>query len=235
MRIAALSGWGQPHDALSSLLPSTPIPYAGLNSDSEALERIAEMGAGHDVVIGWSLGGQLAVRAVAQGLMRPALLVLIATPYQFVARPELKLGMPRDVFDKFRDNYGQNPQRTLKKAWELLHKDDKHANTVRKELQTHDKNALLQLDWHQWLDYLDRFSCDALSLDGFPPTLIIHGRQDHVVRFEQSDQFLRAIPHASRLPLEDCGHAPHWHDAATLRRAIESAMAKAGRGETTHG
>lgn len=221
MRAACLSGWGQSPAALSHLWPgATSIDYAALPGEAEALARIEAQARGCELLIGWSLGGQLLVRAVAERRLSPRALVLIATPYQFVAQPGLTLGMPREVYRKFCDNFGRYPQKTLKKAWELIHLDDKNGENVRLQLEKQDKDAILAQNWHEWLQYLDRFTCKTLSMTRFPPTLIVHGTQDHVVRYEQSGHFHAAIPQARLLTLEDCGHAPHWHDADALRAAI---------------
>src|SRR5256885_1590443 len=105
-RILTLSGWGQAHDALSVLAPqATSVDYARHASVEEALAAIAAQAEGCDLAIGWSLGGQLLMRAMAMGMVHPQHVVLIAVPYQFVATPEWPLGMGRDTYKKFRDNY----------------------------------------------------------------------------------------------------------------------------------
>src|SRR5690606_16003523 len=118
----------------------------------EALERIAQEGARHERIVGWSLGGQLVVRAIAEGRVRPASLVLIAAPFQFVETPEVRLGMKRDQYDKFRNNYARNPERTLNKAWELVAKDDARADSVRRYMEMSDRRGVLAADWLAWLD-----------------------------------------------------------------------------------
>jgi len=133
--IMTLSGWGQPHDALAAIAPeATHVDYARHTSVLGALADIAARANEHDMVVGWSLGGQLAVRAIAAGMFRPKQLVLIATPFQFVATPQRSLGMKRDLYDKFRGNYARHPERTLHKAWELIHKGDTNADEVRRYL-----------------------------------------------------------------------------------------------------
>lgn len=216
-----LAGWGQPHDALSVLCPdATPIDYAGYANVGDALSAIAAEGRKHDTVVGWSLGGQLAVRAIAAGMMRPKRLVLIAAPYQFVETPELKVGMKRDLYDKFRHNYANNPGRTLDKSWALVALDDSREEAVRARLEQQDKAAVLQHDWLSWLDALNDYSCEGLNMTGFPPVLLVHGARDMVVSMEQSRYFSRQLPHAELRIVEGCGHAPHWHDTAAISAQI---------------
>ena len=217
MKAMTLSGWGQPHDALAAIAPNaTHVDYAHSQGVADALTHIAQEARNHDAVIGWSLGGQLAVRAIVAGMMRPRLLVLIAAPFQFVQTEDRPLGMKRDLYDKFRANYVRNAARTLDKAWELIAKGDAREQHVRQHMAKHDKDNVMAKDWLRWLDSLDGFSCDGLYLADFPPTLLVHGKNDAVVEQAQQAHFAAAIPHSRVLTLDDCGHAPHWHNSEKL-------------------
>jgi len=219
MKTITLSGWGQPHDTLGIIAPNaTHIDYAKYDKVEDALADIASHQA--DIVIGWSLGGQLAARALVAGLFAPKKLVLIATPFQFVATPENSTGMGRDTYNKFRDNYARNPERTLHKAWELIHKHDAQAHKVYSHLEKHDKPSVLEKNWLFWLDALDGYSLHDKNLKILPPTLLIHGDQDAVVAHAQSELFKQAVTHAKLISLQGAGHAPHWHDTAGVKRHI---------------
>jgi pimeloyl-[acyl-carrier protein] methyl ester esterase len=221
-RTLALCGWGQPHHALSNVLPhATALDYAHHSSVQAALAQIAQAAPEHRVAVGWSLGGQLLVRALAAGLVKFDALVLIAVPYQFVQTPHAPVGMKRDLFDKFRDNYAKNPLRTLHKAWELIALGDSQAEQVRGHMSSHSKDAMLEKQWLHWLDMLDGFSCATLNYDGFPPTLLIHGEQDAVVSHEQQQCFARHIPSARIVSLPGAGHAPHWHNEVEIRTLVD--------------
>jgi len=217
----ALSGWGQPHDALRAVLPeATHMAYAHCESACHALEQVRARAEACRLAVGWSLGGQLLVRATAAGMIRPDRLVLIATPYQFVRREQAGIGMPPDLFTLFYDNYAADPQRTLTKAWATLVKGDRYAAQVRRVLEATDRQILTRLPWLSWLSELQRFSCDGLHMADFPRTLLIHGSEDAVVYPAQSLMIKQAIPHAELLIIDGCGHAPHWHDSEKIRQAI---------------
>jgi pimeloyl-[acyl-carrier protein] methyl ester esterase len=216
MHTVTLSGWGQPHDALAHLAPdSVAIDYAHAANASEAMRMMAAHAP--ERVIGWSLGGQLAVRAVASGLIKPKQLVLIATPYQFVAEDALG----RETFAKFYANYKNNPRRTLHKAWELIHYEDAKSDYISDQFALFDKDAVMQKDWLRWLGLLEEFSCEALDFSRFPRTLLVHGTHDKVVDFAQSERMAARIAGAQLERWEHCGHAPHLHNGARLRKLIE--------------
>ena len=218
MNILTLSGWGQPHDALSIIAHNAQHhDYAGNHSIENALKEIAEVAKNHDAIIGWSLGGQLALRAIDAGLMKPKKLILIGVPFQFV-RVDDALGMPTDQFIKFRDNYQKNPARTLSKAWELVLLGDTEQQNMRAYFG--DSEKALQKNWLHWLDILNGFSCKTINFANFPDTLIIHGKNDAVVYYAQSQEFLKSIPLSKHIAFDNAGHAPHWHDAETLKKHI---------------
>ena len=221
MRIMTLTGWGQPHDALAAVAPdATHVDYAQAGNVEEALSLIAEAAASHDMIIGWSLGGQLAVRAVAEKKAKPKRLVLIGAPFQFVKSETSPIGLPRDVHEQFRYNYVTDPARTLARAWELIAKDDREHRKVRAHMGVQDTKKVLGTDWLRWLDMLDGFTCAGLEFSHFPPTLLVHGRADAVVWVEQAQHFAAAIPRCVPVLWKDCGHAPHWHDTEKLKQLI---------------
>lgn len=214
--VLALSGWGQPHDALEAVAPGARhVDYAG-GTLEQAMDTLAGY-ADARTVIGWSMGGMLAVRAVAAGVLRPERLVLIATPYQFARTPARALGMPQDVLAQYRENFVRSPERTLQKSYALIAHGDARAERVQPQLQAA-RARLPGHDWLYWLDVLAAGSAQGLDLQGFPPTVLVHGDRDAVIRLEQSEAFARALPQAALHVFEGCGHAPHWHDGARLMR-----------------
>ncbi len=219
MHTVTLSGWGQPHDALAHLIPgSQAIDYTHASSAEEAIRMIATLAADATRIIGWSLGGQLAVRAVAAGAVSPQHLVLIATPYQFVGDG----AQGRETFATFHANYKRNPRRTLDKAWELIHYEDARSPYIGDQLALFDKDAVLKKDWLRWLSLLENFTCDTLDFSRFPRTLLVHGKRDKVVDAVQSERMAGRIANARLELWDDCGHAPHLHDAGRLQDVIEA-------------
>ncbi len=220
MRSCALSGWGQPHDALVTIAPgAVHVDYAVHADIPAALTTIEREAAGADAVIGWSLGGLLAVLAMAKGILAPKRLVLIGTPYQFVKSDVLPLGMAEDTYLQFRGNYAENPARTLKKAHALIAHGDRCADGVQ-ALARQAGQRMPPREWLFWLDALGGLSAEALSFAHFPPALLLHGRNDAVVGFGQAERFHARLPNSQLHVFEGCGHAPHWHDAGVVNALV---------------
>lgn len=212
MKTLALSGWGQPHDALREAVPqAVHADYAYGGSMQSALELI-ERHKDAEVVVGWSMGGQMAVRAVAEGLLSPQRLVLIATPFQ-------RVGAGADTLAQFRANFERDTARALKKSYALI----AHGDTQGEYIKPHLDAALSRLPPHDWLYWLEALThaADAQRLAHFPETHLIHGARDVVVGSEQSRLYQRALPNATLHVFEGAGHAPHWHDVLRVRRIVE--------------
>lgn len=222
MKILALSGWGQPHNALAGIAPyATHFDYSHFPDAEVAIREIAVAAQGVDAIIGWSLGGQLAVRAVAAGLIKLKKLVLIGVPFQFVKSDDLHLGMPQDQFEKFRGNYAKNPARTIAKSWELVALGDANIEQVRGSMGKNSQQEMLAKDWLKWLDMLRGFSCSELDFSNFPHTLLLHGEGDAVVAHNHAQEFARNIQGAKHVILGRAGHAPHWHNPELIRRILK--------------
>jgi|SRR5581483_6295986 len=59
------------------------------------------------------------------------------------------------------------------------------------------------------------------------PTLIVWGREDHLIPIENAKLWLEAIPHARLAPIERCGHVPHRERPDELARLVVDFLAEA--------
>ncbi len=223
MSIIALSGWGQPPDALREAAPGAEhLDYTATGSVDAAIELLAARRP--RAVIGWSMGGQLAVRAIEAGAMLPQRLVLIATPFQFIRSQTLPLGMSAATFALFSENYLRNPERTFRKSYALIAHGDSRAAEMEPILAAA-RARLPQRDWLYWLEALSAYSSAGVDFSAFPPTLLLHGDADAVVDHAQAPAFARALPEARLENFAQCGHAPHWHDTARAQKLITEFIA----------
>jgi len=52
------------------------------------------------------------------------------------------------------------------------------------------------------------------------PLMLVQGRQDEYGTLEQLRAIERAVPHATTLELDDCGHSPHRDHPDALMAAV---------------
>lgn len=219
-----LSGWTQPADAVAKTLPvaAATFDYSGHASPEDsfkALKKFADM----PYIVAWSLGGQLALRAIAAGILKPKHVTIIGTPYQFVS-PN---GMGATTFAMFRENYLSNPSRSKERFHGLIAKGDKEHKRILANL-AHHHDVENTARWLPWLDDLAAYSLEQENLAKMPPMLIVQGDNDAIVPHAQSLTLQRKIPHAELKSWAEVGHAPHVHNANRLWREITEHRKKAG-------
>lgn len=124
-KILLITGWGggaellKPlHDALEQkgyLVERINIFNA---LDSEVLQQHVELAVKFDVIVGWSLGGQLAtllVNQIQQQYDEQKLLITLASNPCFVAQTNWTTAMPVETFIQFKQSFEQDAITTLKR------------------------------------------------------------------------------------------------------------------------
>jgi pimeloyl-[acyl-carrier protein] methyl ester esterase len=211
MTILCLSGWQQPANALSPLMPdAVHFDYSAYDNMRKMLAALPR--APH-LAVGWSLGGQLLVRAIAEGYTKPEHLVLLAAPFQWVADAEFTQGIPLGAVEEVRGNYINDPEAMLKNLHALIALGDVKEKQIIRSL-----NAMLRL-WENgmyWLDKLTYASCRRFDFSAFPPTTIVHGLKDKVIHPVNAEAYAEALPQAELQLWPECAHAPHLHDINAL-------------------
>ncbi|MCY6411787.1 hydrolase [Acinetobacter sp. VNH17] len=86
--------------------------------DNEVLGQQVEFARNFDVIVGWSLGGQLAtllVNQIQQQYDEQKALVTLASNPRFVAQPDWTTAMPVETFFAFKQSFEQDVISTLKR------------------------------------------------------------------------------------------------------------------------
>lgn len=124
-KILLITGWGggaellKPlHDALEQkgyLVERINIFNA---LDNEVLQQHVELAVKYDVIVGWSLGGQLAtllVNQIEKQYAKQKLLITLASNPCFVAQDDWTTAMPVETFMQFKQSFEQDAITTLKR------------------------------------------------------------------------------------------------------------------------
>lgn len=216
-----VSGWAQPHDSLAIIAPNAMhLSYETCHEITCVGKKLATKLPAIDRAIGWSLGGTLLMHAIAEDHLKVKQLILIGASLQFVASDNFEAGMERFTFDTFLQNYEKDPVRTARRFSALVAKGDAYHDCIVRTLGYWEESANKQR-WLPWLKVLDTYSYQELDPSRFPPTLIIHGANDHVAKIDQAYALANYIPNSTLKVIEACGHAPHLHDQAQVKTAID--------------
>lgn len=225
-----ISGWGQKPDVLNDVVPEgflkSALDYAVYPS-KEGLLKSIKTPIEVELVIGWSLGGQLAMELIQEGFITAKCLVLIAAPYQFVNEDTRAFAVSEETLKQFVKDYDSGASEMLSRFGAFIAKGDKNTKQVIKNLIPYSEQTALQ-NLRYWLLHLKSFSAQKMDVSRFPATCIIHGKDDAITHVAQA-QMLHDVLKNSRLEIfENCGHAPHLHDALRVKNLIAEAAVHAG-------
>lgn len=222
-KILCLSGWGQKSDSLEIIFKESFFdPFFVSSFDYSSLAGVEDFftaikSQNPKILIGWSLGGQLAVRLIEKKILAPKLLILLAPPFQMIKDERIHAGMSRATFSEFHKNFSQAPNKTLKQFSILTAMNDQNAADIARNLDIRDQN-FEQLKF--WLEELSRFSCFGVDFTNMPRTLFIQGAGDMVVHASQANYFNEKIKNCRLEIFKNCGHAPHLNDLVRLQKFI---------------
>lgn len=124
-RILLITGWGGGAELLKPLheaLEQKGYSVERLNIfnalDGDILQQHVELAVKYDVIVGWSLGGQLAtilVNQIQQQYAEQKVLITLASNPCFVAQADWATAMPVETFMQFKQSFEQDAISTLKR------------------------------------------------------------------------------------------------------------------------
>jgi pimeloyl-[acyl-carrier protein] methyl ester esterase len=174
-------------------------------------------------VLGWSLGGMVALELARRHPQHIGSLVLIATTPRFVAGDGWQHGMRSDVLDGFARGLADDYRATVRNFLALQALGDENAaqalRALRSKLATHgepDPRALVAgLGVLRNVDLRDDLPRIAT------PTLVIVGERDRLTPPEAGRELAMRLPSARFHVVERAGHAPFLsHPDEVLREVV---------------
>lgn len=219
MRALVFSGWSQKADALKSVLPEGAecFDYGAYPSLEACFDELR--GKTADVVVGWSLGGQVALRALSEGIISAKRVILLSTHYQAVRVNEDDEGAPAEALAGLRAAYHSAPEEMLKQFYLTCAYGDSNQRNVTAAMLG-GMTPAQDYHWLYWLDALVDFSCETLDFDKIPPATLIYGESDCIVPVSQGHRMAARLTDVRLHLLPGCAHAPHLHDPQRVREII---------------
>lgn len=154
-KILLITGWGvgkKPLESLKNYLIARDFEVSLIDIfdpfESSTLEHHVQLAHHYDVLIGWSLGGQLAT-LLTQGVYEKfgdtQLLITLASNPCFVTNDEWDVGMPLSTFSNFSSSFDKEQDITLKRFCYLVTQGSTNAKQDWQWLQNsmaHDEHDL---------------------------------------------------------------------------------------------
>jgi malonyl-CoA O-methyltransferase len=175
-------------------------------------------------VLGWSLGGMVALELARSRPADLAALVLLATTPCFLARDDWPDGMSPAVLDGFAAGLAGDYRRTISNFLALQTWGDEHATqalrSLRATLDAHgepDPHALAAgLGILREADLRTELAAIAI------PALVISGEHDRITPVAAGRELASRLPSARFITIAKAGHAPFLSHADEVLRHIES-------------
>lgn len=211
-----------------------PLPKFSLDA---VLEKIAAQLPQDAVVMGWSLGGMLAVQLAARFPERVRAVITLAANLKFVAAPDYPAAMPPEINRQFNQSFEQDPQATLKLFCGLLAQGDAEERNLLKQLRRNDTGAVTD-NWLQALQLLTELDNRVTFAQLTQPGLHLLAEKDALVPVVAAELMAQINPQQEIQILGNTAHALHWSKPqvvidAIARFAREKILSVAELGETS--
>lgn len=176
------------------------------------------------LVVGWSLGGLIALDLARRHSRKVARLALIGTTPRFVAGPDWPHGLPAETVQGFRDGYAGDPAATLRRFVALQTLGDARRKAVALALSealpaVGEENAPALA---AGLALLAETDLRQRVADIAQPVRLLHGEGDALMPATAAAWLADRLPDGRLTLFTDCGHAPF------LSRPAECATLLAG-------
>lgn len=186
----------------------SPTPATGYDYDDHAADLralVERIGLEDLAVVGWSMGGGVAVRLAAQ-MPQVRQLVLVGAPPRFLQADDAPYGLPREAADQLMGDLRDRREKTMRRVVE---------DTFHVELGEAVHQWLYQLSirtpmWSAMRSYEGVLRADvrpdlhALKI----PILLLHGVEDIYISIEAARWVDAAVPSARIVEFTESGHAP---------------------------
>lgn len=235
--LALVHGWGmnaRVFDPLAALLAADfevralnlpghggrePLPHNSLQSWADDL---AEALPDNAMLLGWSLGGQVAMRAALDHPHKISRLILLAATPRFIVGDGWEHGMAATDLQEFGDALLADPQATLLRFLSLQTRGMAGQKTMLQQLRqtflaAPQAGAEVLASGLAMLHDTDlRLVLPQLS----QPSLVIHGSHDTLTPAAAGVWLARTLPHAQHVELAYAAHAPHLSHADAVAAEI---------------
>ncbi|MGB4812064.1 MAG: pimeloyl-ACP methyl ester esterase BioH [Methylophilaceae bacterium] len=235
--LVMIHGWGSNgaiFHAMTKLLSNqftlhlVDLPGAGMSRpiDPYHLYALAEQVAitlpAHADILGWSLGGQVAMRLALDRPDMVCRLVLVGTTPCFVTKPDWEIGVQPRVFNDFAKAVNDDYQKTMLQNITLQCMNAKDARKTIKILREkflarpaantqaimHGLQLLLDTDLREEVQNLRK------------PTLLIHGDRDNLAPLQAAHWMMQNLPAGFLRVMSGAAHAPFLSHQAQFVEAL---------------
>jgi pimeloyl-[acyl-carrier protein] methyl ester esterase len=168
-----------------------------------ALEKFLKNEPYH--LLGWSMGGQIALEMFKQNPKLINSLILISTTPRFIESDDFKIGMNNAVFNKFKKGLKNDKDKTLDEFYHMLFAANEDRSQYLDDLKKQIPPEKTLLDsMNSFENYDERNILPKINI----PTLILAGDKDKIIDAKASMFMSQEIKGSVLRIFKGTGHAP---------------------------
>jgi pimeloyl-[acyl-carrier protein] methyl ester esterase len=197
-------------------------PWTAQASQQQQLAELATLLPKGTTLVGWSLGGQLALQLASQRALDVRRLVLIGSSPRFMRSDDWPHGMPALTMRQFAAQLARDPAKTVADFLELQVRGSANATAVLAALQSSlQHHGAAQPDaLAAGLALLEHNDLRELARRTDVPTLVIAGQYDRVTPPQAAEALAQLLPRSQLLQIARAGHAAFISHAQQVSAAI---------------
>jgi pimeloyl-[acyl-carrier protein] methyl ester esterase len=204
-------------------------PWPPRMDDARQLELLLEPVPEGATLLGWSLGGQWALRAAAAAPQRIRRLVLVCTTPRFVQDAHWPHGLPAAALAEFAARLKGQYRQTLRDFLQLQVRGSSNAEVVRatllQALLIHGEAKPVALE--AGLHLLATQDLRQLATTINVPTLLISGQRDRVTPPAAAAALAKLLPDCRLLEMARAAHVPFLSHPGQFLLALQAFLAPA--------
>ncbi len=232
-----LHGWGQSrqvwYQQMDTFADAQFLNLPGHGGDSlhneashdDWIEAIAEqLPETPGIIVGWSLGGIIAMQLALKYPEKIKGLVLVSTTPSFCDRDDWAHGCDQTTFDVFENGIKENSAKTMGRFFMLMLQGDvisrSDYNQIARSAIDKDhppSQAILEKGLHHLATTDLRETVSSISV----PTLMMHGAEDAIVPVGAGAWLAETLPRATWQMFDKCGHAPFLTHPETFNESLK--------------
>ncbi|MDT8375166.1 MAG: alpha/beta fold hydrolase [Mariprofundaceae bacterium] len=231
--VVFLHGWGQSGqiwqrqrdvfpDATFLNLPG----HGGTPDASDWIKAIAgQLPESPCIIIGWSLGGMIAMQLAIKFPEKVAALALVSTTPCFCMKNGWKHGCSNELLQTFKSGIETNAEKTMRRFFALMFQGDGISRQACNDIAriAFDRaNPATEAGLRRGLEQLEQLDLRRQLSQIMQPALVMHGEKDAVVPCRAGRQLARSLPNSSWHPIMHCGHAPFLSQTEIFNEALEA-------------
>jgi len=233
MSLVFLHGWGQSKQVWFEQQSTFPQAYylnlPGHGSQPVSDDWLRDIHARCTdtpfTLVGWSLGGMLAMQLADTYPESVRSLVLVNSTPRFRQADDWQHGCDAPTFQAFEQGLAGNESKTMSRFFALMFQDTSLSRSIYNHIarqavdRTHpvDSTAL-----QHGLMLLSQLDLRPTLAEIKQPTLILHGQQDSVIPVQAGQYLAEHISSTHWQSFEDCGHAPFLTHSQAFNSILES-------------